>query len=263
MAGNHDRLQALYVYALAKAASLDGSGLLGRIHLLKYAYLADLAHASRNQGDPFSGVEWRFYHFGPWSNNALQQIEPTVHQFGAKEYRFASQYDDDFVRYGFDRRDADEIASRLERDLPWVVQNAIARAVAEHGTNTADLLRYVYLTPPMLAARPGDTLDLRLMIQHSPAPTEETSEEHKPTNSEKRRRAAAVEAARAEIRKRLAAAAAKRVMPNPAPRYDDVFYAGTAELDKLAGEPPAPSSGELSFDDSVWASEQRRGPDVS
>jgi hypothetical protein len=48
-----------------------------------------------------------------------------------------------------------------------------------------------------------------------------------------RARAEAREAIRAEIRRRLANGRRRLVSPDPPPRYDDVFFEGTAWLDKL------------------------------
>ena len=160
------RLNAVYQYTVAVAALADDARQqsLGPIHLLKYAYLADLAHASRRAGSPYSGVEWRFHHFGPWSQEAFDAIGPALHAVAArKEDRYTSRYESDVVRFGLDRHRAEAIARRGDHDLPPVVSHAITRAVREHGTDTADLLRHVYLTPPMLAARPGDPANWTLL----------------------------------------------------------------------------------------------------
>lgn len=253
-------LDVVYQYILAAAALSDDfqQRRLGPIHFLKYAYLADLAYARRNEGKAFSGAEWRFHHFGPWSNEAFERIAPALQSVAANEFRYASKYVDDFVRYGLEKPDAEELAQRFEHDLPFVVSNAISTAVREHGSDTADLLRHVYLSPPMLAARPGDLLDLRTVIALRLPDTTTETRKAKLSTSERRRRANIIKTARAEVRKRLAAAGASRVEPDPLPRYDEVFYEGTAQLDGMAGDPVRSSSGELVFDDSVWSSSQRR-----
>ena len=247
------RLNAVYQYTVAVAALADDARQqsLGPIHLLKYAYLADLAHASRRAGSPYSGVEWRFHHFGPWSQEAFNAIGPALHAVAAREDRYTSRYESDVVRFGLDRHRAEAIARRGDQDLPPVVSHAITRAVREHGTDTADLLRHVYLTPPMLAARPGDRLD----FSTAASVVRETQTPHAParlTVKEKRRRAAIIDSARAEVRQRLAKSRSKRAAPQRAPRYDAVFREGTAQLDRLAGDPIVPATGEITFDDSVW-----------
>ena len=258
------RLNAVYQYIVAVAALTDDARQqsLGPIHLLKYAYLADLAHAARQAGSPYSDVEWRFHHFGPWSQEAFDAIGPALHGIAAREDRYTSRYESDIVRYGLDRHEAEAIARRGDQNLPAAVSHAITRAVREHGSDTADLLRHVYLTPPMLAARPGDRLDFSTVS--NPVPV--TSTPPAPARlsvKEKRRRKAVIDSARAEMPRRLARSRSKRAAPQPAPRYDAVFHEGTAQLDRMAGDPLAPATGEITFDDSVWHASQRRDdPDL-
>lgn len=259
------RLDAIYQYSLAIAAMSEDfrQRQLGAIHLLKYAYLADLAHAARREGQTYSGAPWRFYHFGPWATEAFERIEPAIEAAAARTFRIQSFYADDFTRFALDRDAAEEIARRQEQELPLIVYNAISRAVAEHGSDTADLLRHVYLTEPMLAARPGELLDFTTAIRRPRPEAIESSQLEQASSKERKRRAETVEAARVEIKKRLATANRKRVVPTPAPRYDSVFFEGTAELDRLAGEPMKSSTGRIAFDDSIWDSSQRRDPEIS
>lgn len=252
------RLDRTYQYALAVARQLDDFAQrdLGPIHFLKYAYLADLAYAAGG-GDTYTGTDWRFFHFGPWSAAAYARIEPALIAVSAKKKTLASKVADDFVRYSFDdEREAERLARHLEDHLPLSVAGTIVNAVRHHGSDTADLLRHVYLTPPMLRAKPGDllTFDADLIAE----PQEESVGFEKKV---RRARRAAILAAREEVLKRLAAR--KQVSsPIPAPRYDEVFYEGTAQLDKLAGDSIAGSTGVVGFDESIWASEQRREPEI-
>ena len=114
----------------------------------------------------------------------------------------------------------------------------------------------------MLAAKPGDLLDFRTAIR----PARETHTQGisaKLSAKEKSRRKAVIDSARAEVRKRIVESSPRRVAPGPAPRYDTVFYEGTAQLDRLAGTHLSPASGEIVFDESVWDSSQRRDdPDL-
>lgn len=256
------RLNAVYQYTAAVAALAESPQRLGPIHLLKYAYLADLAHAARQAGNPYCGVEWRFHHFGPWSQEAFDAIGPALHGIAAREDRHTSRYESDVVRYGLDRHEAEAIAGRGDQNLPPAVSHAITRAVREHGSDTADLLRHVYLTPPMLSARPGDRLDFSTAatpVPVTPTPTPPA----RLSVQKKRRRKAVVDSARAEMRRRLARSRSRRVAPQPPPRYDAVFHEATAQLDRMAGDPLAPVTGEVTFDDSVWHASQRRDdPDL-
>jgi len=260
------RLDLLYQYALAVASLSDDyqQRQLGPIHLLKYGYLADLAHAERHEGETFTHTDWRFYHFGPWSEQAFERIMPALVSVGAEQKTFRSRYADDHLRYGLDRETAEQLARRLELELPSEVARAISSGIRQHGTDTADLLRHVYLTAPMLNCRPNEYLDFRTAFHpRGRSPEAAPPERARPSVKERRRRAQMIESARTEIQRRLAAASAKRVAPTPPPRYDEVFLQGTARLDQIAGESLTASQGEVEFDDSVWLSSQRRDPDVS
>ena len=259
------RIDQLFQYALSRAARADDfrERELGAIHLLKYAYLADLAHARRHDGSTYTGMDWRFHHFGPWSADAYARIEPAlVQQVVATARSIRSRYGDDYVRYRLSSSQADQIETALASELPVVVSGALARAVHEHGADTADLLRHVYLTPPMLMARPNEVLDFTSAIEpvEPPAPSVSSARRSK---AEKRRRAAALAAGRTKVQQLISKRRSVRAAPDPPPRYDDVFFAGLEELERReAGAPPTASSGTLSFDNSVWSSSQRRDPEI-
>ena len=258
------RIDQLFQYALARAACADDfrERELGPIHVLKYAYLADLAYAKRNDGATYTGTDWRFHHFGPWSSDAYSRIVPAlVEQAGATARSIPSSYRDDYVRYRFSTEQADQVEAAIAPKLPSSVSGALARAVHEHGADTADLLRHVYLTPPMLAARPSEILDFTSAIELGEPPAESVPRVQR-TKAEKRRRAATFEAGRTKIQQLIAKRRSTRAVPDPPPRYDDVFFAGLEEFDREAGGPPRASSGTLSFDDSVWLSSQRRDPEI-
>lgn len=260
------RLDRLFQYALAIAAQADDFRQrdLGPIHLLKYAYLADVAHAERHDGATYSGTEWIFHHFGPWSVEAFKRIGPSLTSVGADVRSFSSRHADDSVRYKIDPAESEHLARRLERDLPPEATYAISRAVKHHGSDTADLLRHVYLTRPMLNAAPGAALDFRPAVSQEPVATAVQPESQaKLSAKDKKLRKSVLQAARQEIQSRLRGGAVVRAVPSPAPRYDEVFFEGTAQLDRAAGTEITASSGELQFDGSVWLSSQRRDPSIS
>lgn len=281
------RIDQLFQYTLARAACADDfrERELGAIHLLKYAYLADLAYARNNGGATYTGIRWRFHHFGPWSTDVHQRITPALVEQAGADTRSLPSPDGDYVRYRLSESRADRIEADIGPRLPPSVSGALVRAVREHGSDTADLLRHVYLTPPMLAARPNDTLDFTSVVEPDELPVPPASMQHRVffrrrvvepdeppvpptprvrrTKAEKRRRAATLEAGRKKIRQLLAERRSAKVVADPPPRYDDVFFAGLEELDREAGAPLKASSGTLSFDDSVWSSSQRRDPGIS
>lgn len=259
---DRSRVDPIFQYALAIAALSEDwkQRELGPIHLLKYAYLADVAHAERHEGSTFTGIDWVFHHFGPWAADAHERIESALEHVGAAVRTFTSESGDDGVRYRLPHGRARQLADDLERRLPPAVRHAVASAVHEHGSDTADLLRRVYLTSPMLAAGPDEVLRFTTCRERETPPSRASGASV--SRREKRRRAAILDAARQEMRRRLAEKPKKRVAPDPPPRYDEVFHEGTQWLDREAGEPVRPSSGTLQFDDSVWTSSQRREDSV-
>jgi hypothetical protein len=234
---------------------------LGPIHFLKYAYLADLAHA-RAEGVTFTGAEWQFYDFGPWSPAVLDRVEPALQAIGAERKTMRGKVHGDFVRYTLhDERLLDRFDSRL----PGSVVSAVRSAIREFGSDTPALLRHVYLTAPMLRASPGEVLDLQepsrsekalsrgIVAPEAPPETEQPD----PAVAARQRRKIARQI-HEELERR-----AKGVRPSapapadPAPHYDDEFFAGVAWLDSLDGEPLPAGRGELAFSPDIWKSRGR------
>lgn len=249
------RIEEVFGYALAVAAQADHprDRELGPIHLLKYLYLADLAYAEAHGGETYSGVDWRFHKFGPWAVEAFQQIEPAMAHLGAACRQFASRYRDDSVRW---RLPADQMEVR-ERGLPIEVERSVAAAVRAYGSDTSALLHHVYRTPPMLRAKPGERLDL----QAEPEPLEVSERTPAELLPEIKLSKTRLKRMREEVQRRLAKQreARRTLVPQPPPRYDEVFAEGTAWLD---GPEPESRRGTLSFSDDVWTSRARGDKDL-
>jgi hypothetical protein len=260
------RTDRLLQYVLVVAADEDDwrDRELGPIHFLKYAYLSDLAYANRHDGQSFTGAKWQFYHFGPWEAQVHDRIEPALSAIVAnKKTLQAARYDSDFSRFSLqlDRRELDSLREELENELPLGVSQTVKAAVHEFGGDTAALLRYVYLTPPMVAAAPGETL---MLVQPSPpgAGFDSKPSENKLTASQRRRRIEALAGLKQRVRERLDRRIVNRLPVSPAPRYDAVFAAGTEWLDALAGDPVESVTGELAVSPEIWKSPARTDPDV-
>ncbi len=250
------RLENVYAYILAVAAEMDGLPLgLGPIHLLKYAYLADLSFAQspRGAGSSYSGVAWTFHHFGPWSVEAYQAIEPAIRHLGALEERFEGQGG---VAVRWKLQLEDSTAEQVGKALPATVALVVKREVKRYGADTASLLHHVYDTLPIRSGRPGQMLDLS-MVEQPDEPLGEADVAPAPKAPEKlsrkasERRQAALQAARERIQLALSKPS-KRVPANPPPRYDEVYAEGTALLDSLAGTPVPQKSGAVMIDSSIW-----------
>jgi hypothetical protein len=255
MIGEHvDRLIQFSLLAAGRSEEfLDRE--LGAIHLLKYVYLADLAYAARHAGQTYTGAPWRFHHFGPWANEIHARIEPALMRIGAVERNIESRFADDSRRW---RATDDEEFEALEHKLPPEVASTLRRRVREFGHDTTGLLHFVYKTPPMLRAAPGESL----VFESTPHVTVPSSTAPPLSVKAQKRRAERLRAGRELVRARLATTPTKGLVEAaPAPRYDEVFAQGIAWLDTLAGDAVPTVEGEVEFSPDIWKSPGRGDPD--
>jgi hypothetical protein len=254
------RVDLVIQYALLLAGEQDHpfDRELGPIHLIKYVYLADLAHARRYDGATFTGIDWQFYNFGPWSATVHERIEPALASLGASRRQMESEYEEKKDWFRWSLRNDDLLAEREGR-LPASVAMSLRQCVRKYGKDTTSLLHYVYSTAPMLAAAPKERLDFALESAAKLRPLEKPDE-----NSDKKT------ARLRQAMERVQAAAQARKNPRPklinpvsSPRYDQVYEQGLKWLDGLAGDPPEPGQKLAQFSDDVWKSSTRKGPDVS
>jgi hypothetical protein len=265
---NVNAVDSIMCYALAVAAESDEwtERELGPIHLIKYVYLADLAHAESHGGETYTGAQWRFHHYGPWTEAVFERIEPAVQSVGAATEQFtSSQFDRDFVRYRLGRDEARHRMRGLEGELPFEVRRRVRKAVKDFGKDTQALLDAVYRTRPMLRAAPGEPL--RFDDLNTPEYADRVSEpqpDHQPLSRKaEKRRADAIAALRTRIQERLRERREGRVAPpQPPPRYDEVFAEGQQQLDELAGAPIEDGSIEAHFTDDIWHSRGRSETDL-
>jgi hypothetical protein len=257
------RVDLLLQFILAVAAEQDDFRCreLGPIHLLKYVYLADLAHAEHREGQTYTGVRWQFHHFGPWAFDVFQRIEPALQAIGAERKMVPSRHADDAVRYRLHPDEAEHVRQRAEQELPAAVQFCISRAIQEHGPDTASLLHAVYRTLPMLNAAPEEWLDFSV-VRESRAEYAVTSPDEQLSRTQRKKREQLLSDIRAEVQARLAEKLSAGGTPVRPPRYDEVFAKGLEWLDQLAGEAVTERQGKLEVGDDVWKSETRRGPEV-
>lgn len=248
------RLESVYQATLALAAEADGwqDRELGPIHLLKYAYLADLAFAEMGDGKTFTGTPWRFYNLGPWCEQAFALIDPAAFAVDANRRSFVGDRGQT-VRYKVEPGRLEELASKL----PPTVLGALRRAVREFGNDTNDLLNHVYTTEPMLKAAPGEplTFSSKPVVETVASPPAEATALSVKARRIRREKLADL---RKEMAQRLATPRRGRI-PMPAPRYDEVFEQGRAWLETLAGERVPSGVLEGVIGDDVWKSASRAG----
>ncbi len=254
-------------FALAVAAQQDDyrDRELGPIHLIKYVYIADLAFAERNKGQTFTGIPWRFYHFGPWANEVHERIPLVVLACGAETTVFENRHiDSDTVRY---RLKNSNRADELERLLDPAIVRALKSSVKEFGKDTGELLNQVYLTAPMLHAAPNEILDFATAALPPRVPQVSVSQEPEPLRlSEKneKRRKKALEELRSKVALKLEERRARRSPPQAIPpRYDSLFFEGVSAFDNDFDEAIVRTTGVATVGEGMWTAPSRSESDVS
>jgi len=253
------RIDLVLQYILVVAGRQSGwDRELGMIHLIKYAYLADLVHAETNSGETYTGLPWRFHHLGPWSVEIFHRIEPALLAIGATKKLIENPSDKkDFARWSIDNGGLfDKIGNKLDLS----VMGAIQRYVRRFGNDTSALLDYVYKTRPMVTAAPEELLDFSVPAHES---CETATDKPSPTAREIKKRKAQLKALKERINARLdRELAGGRTQPAP-PRYDEVFFQGLEWLNSLEGEPIQKGDLTAEISEDMWKSKARFDPDVS
>ncbi len=259
------RVDVLLQYALLVAGEQDefSDRQLGPIHLVKYVYLADLFHAKRNNGAIFTGTEWQFYKFGPWSLSVHARIEPALRAISAERRSLQSDYEDrqDWVRWHL--RDG-RLLEELESQLPFEIISGLKGEVRQFGQDTHSLLHAVYGTEPMLSAAPNESLDFTVAAEDN-AIHDSVQKPLKMAGlsiGQKKKFRERMRALRAKYKNR-GKKAPRLINPVPDARYDEVYDEGMNWLDSLAGAPLPEGEHTVQFSDEVWKSPTRKGGDVS
>ena len=258
---NYKRLDLLLQYILAVAGQNDAYDReLGMIHLIKYVYLADIAYAARNDGETYTGLPWKFHHFGPWAVECYQRIEPALAAIGATQRIVESREYNDFVRWSVDD---DQLFDRLGNQLDLTIMGAIQENMRIFGTDTYGLLDFVYKTAPMLSAAPGESLDFK-----SIAPVKKMLEDEiagAETVRQKKLRRQEFLAFKEKLNKHIEEKIKNNRLkscPVP-PRYDEIFFESLAMLDDAAGALPAEGEYTATFNSDIWKSKARHDPEIS
>ena len=263
MSADSSRIDLVLQYALLIAGEQDeyNARQLGPIHLLKYVYLADLFYAKKHEGTTYTGIRWRFYKFGPWSQAVNERIEPALGAIGAERSSFASQYTEkqDWERWNLRNK---QLLQQKKQHLPTDIKLPLKRDILEFGKDTQGLLHYVYRTKPMLHAAPGEYLDFKVdrdssveEISTGPLRAETLSNRKKKQFKERM-------ASLQEKHKNRQRPDSKLINPVKNPRYDDIYNEGVAWLDSLAGQSFSEMEYVAEFSDEVWKSTARKGTDV-
>lgn len=237
---------------------------LGPIHFVKYVYLADLFFSMENEGQTFTGILWKFHKFGPWSQQVNERIDPALAIIGAEKQSLPSDFGkDDWHRWFLSD---DYLLKKIERALPINITLCLEREILRYGKNTSDLLHFVYSTPPMLNAAPGELLDFSTAVKEKLSDEEYQPAMQRLTVKQMKKFDNHLVDLREKNQARLMRKKEHfkgRVKSLFEPIADEVYEEGMKWLDSLAGEPVPVGEFKAEFDESIWKSALRSPDDLS
>lgn len=137
----------------------QGSNSLLTTVLIKYLYLLDLFDAEEKSGEKtWTGLIWKFYHFGPYS----AEIQPNIDKLVLKGIisKTIVKRDDDIEPILYSLSEYYTPKSLKDIGLSGYVTSRLNPIVRKYSNNLPSLLNYVYFnTLPMEEANPNDELD--------------------------------------------------------------------------------------------------------
>lgn len=209
-----ERLKKLTAFIIDQVR--DSGGSLPKTKLVKLLYLIDV-ESMRQQQRPMTGLEWRYWHYGPYS----QEIEKLLGEIVGKSISELEFITKDGRRiFTYQPIDIDEIESEYRLEERLIIYNTLKKWANEELRN---VLNYVYFeTEPMAKAKWGEILDLTVV----------RSAEDEKRWAPERLFAQVPQNKLTEFRERLrhsAKEAEQRKVPLPA--YDTVFFEGSKVAD--------------------------------
>ena len=265
---NFKVINDLVAFAIAEASRQDDPIALGPIHLVKYLYLADWAHAKENDGATLTGIPWRFVHFGPYCEGIEKDVELAANRATLGPSKFISKkFEKEFKRWGSDHDDpaAEEAYFALERTIPSAAVRIIKRMVKEFGNDTNPLLHEIYATMPMRLSAPGDLLDFSKAVNEMAVPGQGSGEPVPFTlaphpkdlsKTQQKMRDKELDTYRQRM-KNASIRSSEDELIYPEPVFDEVFFEGVAWLDSQDSL-PSPMTAVFRIQPDLWHSQIRR-----
>lgn len=211
----HPHLQRLVDYIVQKLSNHEGTA--ARTRLAKLLYLFDVEYY-RVHGHPFTRLQWRFLHYGPYDTALAPYL-------GSDEVTTAAGHRAYVARGSYEDVSVEDILSLSDRMI-------LDRVVEQWGPEDLPVLfDYVYFgTEPMENVARGEVLDFSRVAKATPKYPEPQREPHRLSDE-----------VLADLRRRLArrrAARQARARPARAPR-DAVYEEGMRFLNAEDQVPPA------------------------
>lgn len=150
--------QSLVLALLREAQSVGVSPML-RTTVVKFLYLLDVYTAEKSNGQPVSGFEWKFFHFGPYSASLARALDDLAAQrVLSVDLKESSDGDKEFAVYSLPAwRKAPDLH---DLGIDGLVQARIQADLKRYGKDLQGLLNFVYFkTAPMRDAKPNQILD--------------------------------------------------------------------------------------------------------
>lgn len=215
-------LRQLITHTITELVDMDAG--FGKTKLVKLLYLMDVENYRRHR-TTISGLEWRFYHYGPYAfeiDDALDELELDIPQD-----TFTTGLGHRAIVFQSCRELRPKLGEHVRSMAELRLVNRVIRDWGESDLNA--LLNHVYFyTEPMKEAKRGDFLDFSTIQRRS---------RHKTAA-----RVPIPEDRLSEYRSRFGEAKAKRVRRSldPAPRFDRVYQAGLTNMteEEQYGVPP-------------------------
>lgn len=234
---------------------------LGAIHLIKYVYLSDLIHAERKNGQTFTGVNWRFYKFGPWSQSVNSRIEPSLRAIQAQRFSSESYYSDDDEWVRWQKRDFN-LLEKTEKNIPILIRGFLKKKITKYGKDTPSLLDFVYKTDPMLSAAPHEYLDFSLAVKETDKPQKHQTKLSTLSKKKQKKLKERMKELRNRKKERKSHSD-KLVKPPIKPIYDDVYQDGIEWLDTSSVQEFSSGKITVEFSNDIWHSGARKNNDIS
>ena len=210
----HSILNDLIIHTVARLADMEAK--FGKTKLVKLLYLVDVENYRRRRSTRLSGLEWRFYHYGPYAfeiDDALESLSLDIPQES-----FKTEQGHKAIVFR-PPRDLYPTLGKHVRPAELALVNKIINDWGDVELNP--LLNHVYFyTEPMKNAKRGELLDFSTIQRHRT-----------------QRRVSDVQLAPDslnEYRARFKEVRTKRANRTllPAPRFDKVYVDGLARMNK-------------------------------
>lgn len=254
------KIEQLLQYILSVSSSADGFDKeLNRIQLIKYVYLVDLDYAYHNEGKTYSGIDWQFYHYGPWNTDLFKKIDPALISAGATKKVEPTIYKKDSIKYFFKK---EQSLDNMGFKIDLRVQGSVQHYFRVFGNDTSRLLAFVYNTKPMLHASPNQNLDFKVCMKGETfVQTDVKAKEL--TIRQRKKLKQKTQKLRQKIRQKIELKKKRKsLLKAPEPRYDEVYLNGIAVIENdIDSSELNLLSGFSSVKEDVWDSEMRKASD--